>query len=79
MTQENAISNIGKGSFRGEDNRFSRVYLLWFSKGQFGPQGIDLNNNNIKAGSDNFNAECWATGVSVTGHYEYKYKVSLTQ
>ena len=29
------------------DYRFSRVYLLRFSKGQLGPRDIDLNNNNI--------------------------------
>ena len=28
------------------DYRFSRVYLLRFSKGQLGPRDIDLNNNN---------------------------------
>ena len=45
----NTISNSGKGSmsFRSTDYRFSRVYLLWFSKGQSGPRDIDLNNNNI--------------------------------
>ena len=28
------------------DYRFSRVYLLRFSKDQLGPRDIDLNNNN---------------------------------
>ena len=45
----NTVSNSGKGSisFRSIDYRFSRVYLLRFSKGQLGPRDIDLNNNNI--------------------------------
>ena len=43
----NTISNSGKGSFKSIDYRFSRVYLLRFSKGQLGPRDIDLNNNNI--------------------------------
>ena len=34
-------------SFRSIDYRFSRVYLLRFSKGQLRPRDIDLNNNNI--------------------------------
>ena len=41
MKQENTLSNSGK------DYRFSRVYLLRFSKGQFEPCDIHLNNNNI--------------------------------
>ena len=41
MKQENTVSNSGK------DYRFSRVYLLRFSKGQFEPCDIHLNNNNI--------------------------------
>ena len=43
----NTVSNRGKGSFRSTYYRFSRVYLLRFSKGQLGPRDIDLNNNNI--------------------------------
>ena len=45
----NTVSNSGKGSisFRSIDYRFSRVYLLRFTKGQLGPRDIDLNNNNI--------------------------------
>ena len=47
MKQENTISSSGKESFRSKDYRFSRVYLLRFSKGQSGPRDIDLNNNYI--------------------------------
>ena len=48
MKQETPYQiNSGKGSFRSIDYRFSRVYLLRFSKGQLGPRDIDLNNNNI--------------------------------
>ena len=43
----NTVSTSGKGSFRRIEYRFSRVYLLPFSKGQLGPRDIDLNNNNI--------------------------------
>ena len=45
MKQQNAVSNIVKGSFRGKFYRFSHVYLLWSSKSQIGPRGIDFNNN----------------------------------
>ena len=41
MKQKNTVSNSGK------DYRFSRVYLLRFSKGQFEPCDIHLNNSNI--------------------------------
>ena len=47
MKQENIVSNNSKGSFRSKDYRFSRDYLLRFSRSQFGPSDIDLNNNNI--------------------------------
>ena len=50
MKQETPYQIVhGKGSisFRSIDYRFSRVYLLRFSKGQLGPRDIDLNNNNI--------------------------------
>ena len=41
------ISKSGKGSFKSKDYRFSRVYLVRFSKGQLLPRDIDLNKNNI--------------------------------
>ena len=43
----NTVSNSDKGSFESIDYKFSRVYLLKFSKGQLGPCDIDLNNNYI--------------------------------
>lgn len=45
MTQENTVSNSGKG----RDYKFSRVYLLLFSKGQLTPRDIDLNNTSISS------------------------------
>ena len=48
MKQEYTVSNSGKGSFRRKDYKFSRVYLLRFSKGQSRLPDIGINNNNIR-------------------------------